>query len=176
MTTKSQILLATITLWAPAALAVTIANDGKPTVVIVLADDPIPAEETAARETIRKHIRPLVNPLGDRLLILTWQSRGFPTGLENGQVEQVQQLLMDRGLSPLCNPMANRTTAEQYVPILPCRQSRGYPVCVLPQGWLQAEFVPDRRGRLRSAHQAPAQQSEEFPCPALLQDPRKLQR
>ncbi len=43
-------LLATILIRAPAVLAVTIAADGKPAVVIVLADDPIPAEETAARE------------------------------------------------------------------------------------------------------------------------------
>jgi hypothetical protein len=133
-------------------------------------------DRTDVLQSIRKHIKPLTDPLGDRLPILTWQSRGFPTGLENGRVEQVQQLLMDRGLSPLCNPIGVPSTAKQYAPILRYRQSRGYPVCVLPQGWLQAEFVPDRRGRLRSAHQAPAEESEEFPCPALLQDPRKLQR
>lgn len=132
--------------------------------------------DTDVLDSIRANIRPLDYPLGDRLPVLTWQSRGFPTGLEDGRVEQVQQLLMDRGLSPLCNPVANPSVAQQYVSLLKYRQSRGYPVCILPQGWLQIHFVSERRGRYKAPHEPPAESSEAFPCPSALRDSRKLER
>ena len=61
--------------------------------VNVLAAEP---RDIAVLEKVRQHITPLTHPLDDRLPILTWQSRGFPTGLEDGRVGEVQQLLMDR--------------------------------------------------------------------------------
>lgn len=132
--------------------------------------------DTGVLDSIRANIRPLDHPLGDRLPILTWQSRGFPTGLEDGRVEEVQQLLMERGLSPLCNPVANPSVAEQYVPLLKYRQGRGFPICILPQGWLQIHFVSDKRGRYKAPHQPPAESSKEFPCPAALRDGRRVER
>jgi hypothetical protein len=36
-------------------------------------------------EKVRQHITPVTHPLADRLPILTWQSRDFPTGLEAGR-------------------------------------------------------------------------------------------
>ena len=51
-------------------------------------------------EKVRQDIAPLTHPLGDRLPILTWQSRGFPTGLEDGRVGEVQQLVT-KEVSPL---------------------------------------------------------------------------
>jgi hypothetical protein len=127
-------------------------------------------------EKVRLHITPLTHPLGDRLPILTWQSRGFPTGLEGGRVEEVQQLLMDRGISTLCNPVASVSKAEEYIPVLKYRQEHGFPVCILPQGWIQIHFVSDRRGRYKAPHQSPAEASEEFPCAAALRDSLRVER
>ena len=144
----------------------------------VLAGQALSAEpvRTDVLESLRKHIAPLAHPLADRLPILVWQSPDLPTGLEDGRVEDVQQLYMDRGLSPLCNRVGGASTAMQYVPVLKYRQSRGFPVCILPQGWVQAPFASDRQERSRSAHQPPAVSSHEFPCPAVLRDGRKLER
>ena len=127
-------------------------------------------------EEIRQHITPLNHPLADRLPILTWHSWTFPTGLEDGRVEEVQQLLMDRGISTLCNPVASASKAEEYVPVLKYRQKHGFPVCILPQGWIQIHFVSDRRGRYKAPHQPPAEASEEFPCASALQDSRRIER
>ena len=143
--------------------------------VIASRDSHAESAQTDVLDGIRKHIPPLEHPLGDRLPILTWQSRDFPTGLEDGRVAEVQQLLMDRGLSPLCNLIGNASMAGEYVSVLKYRQSRGYPVCILPQGWLQIHFVSDRRGRYKSPHRPPAEASEEFPCPAAMRDGRKLE-
>jgi len=125
-------------------------------------------------QSIQTHIKPLSHPMADRLPIVTWQSRNFPTGLENGQVAEVQQLFMDRGLSPLCNPIGSASTAKEYVPILKYRQRHGFPVCILPQGWLQIHFVSDRRGRYKAPHLPPAESSEEYPCVSALKDSRRI--
>ena len=127
-------------------------------------------------DIVRAHIKPLTSPLADRLPILTWQSRGFPTGIEDDRIAEVQQLLMDRGLSPLCNPMGAAAKAEEYIPVLKYRQNQGFPVCILPQGWLQVHFVSDRRGRYKAPHLPPAEASEEFPCPSALQNSRTMER
>lgn len=127
-------------------------------------------------DNVRRYIVPLDHPLADRLPILTWQSRDFPTGAEDGRVAEVQQLLMDRGLSPLCNPIATASKATDYVPVLKYRQDHGFPVCILPQGWLQIHFVSDRLGRYKAPHLSPAESSEEFPCAAALKDSRKVER
>ena len=127
-------------------------------------------------QRIREHIAPLTHSLSDRLPILTWQSRDFPTGLENNRVEEVQQCLMDRGLSPLCNPIATSAGAKEYVSVLKCRQANGFPVCVLPQGWVQTHFVSDRRGRYKAAHRPPAESDEAFPCVSMLRDRRIIER
>jgi hypothetical protein len=127
-------------------------------------------------QSIQTHIKPLSHPMADRLPILTWQSRDFPTGLENGQIAEVQQLLMDRGISTLCNPIGSASKVKEYVPILEYRQEHGFPVCILPQGWLQIHFVSDRRGRYKAPHQPPAEASEEFPCASALQDSRRIER
>jgi hypothetical protein len=127
-------------------------------------------------EKIRQHIKPLSHPLDDRLPILTWQSRGFPTGLEDGRVAELQQLLMDRGISTLCNPVATPSKAEEYIPVLKYRQEHGFPVCILPQGWVQIHFVSDRRGRYKAPHLPPAEASEEYPCVSALQDSRRVER
>ncbi len=132
--------------------------------------------EIPVLEKVRQHIKPLPYPLSDRLPILTWQSRDFPTGLEDGRVADVQQLLMDRGISTLCNPVASASRAEDYIPVLKYRQERGFPVCILPQGWIQVHFVPDRRGRYKAPHQPPAEASEEYPCASALRDSRILER
>jgi len=127
-------------------------------------------------EKIRQYIPPLTHPLGDRLPVVTWQSRDFPTGLEDGRVAEVQQLLMDRGISSLCNLIGQTATAREYVAALKYRQDHGFPVCILPQGWIQTHFVSDRRGRYKGPHLPPAESSEEFPCPSALRDGRKLER
>ena len=127
-------------------------------------------------QKIRQYLPPLAHSLGDRLPILTWQSRDFPTGLQEGRVAEVQQTLIDRGLSPLCNPVASAKGATAYLPVLKYRQAHGFPVCILPQGWLQIQFVSDRRGKYKAPHQPPATASEEFPCPAALRDARKIER
>jgi len=127
-------------------------------------------------EKVRQHIKPLAHPLSDRLPILTWQSWTFPTGLEDGRVEEVQQLLMDRGISTLCNPVGIASRAKEYVSILKYRQQQGFPVCILPQGWVQTHFVSDRRGRYKAPHLPPAETTEEFPCASALRDSRKLER
>ncbi len=124
---------------------------------------------------IRLHIKPLTHPLADRLPILTWQSRDFPTGVEDGRIAEVQQLLMDRGLSPLCNPIGTAAGARDYAAVLKYRQDHGFPVCILPQGWLQIYFVIDRRGRYKAPHLPPAERSEEFPCPSALQNNRIIE-
>lgn len=127
-------------------------------------------------DRIQEHIKPLDYPLADRLPILTWQSIGFPTGLEDGRVPEVQQLLLDRGLSLLCNPIGGVSAAKEYVPVLKYRQEQSFPVCILPQGWLQIHHVSDRRGRYKAPHQSPAETSEEFPCPWALRESRKVER
>ncbi|MFC1597067.1 hypothetical protein ACFL5Q_03890 [Planctomycetota bacterium] len=127
-------------------------------------------------ERIRRHIAPLGHPLADRLPILTWQNRECPTGLDDGRVGEVQQVFMDRGLSPLCNPVATPARAEEYLPVLEYRQERDFPVCILPQGWVQTFFVTDRKGRYKSPHLPPAESSEEFPCVSALRDGRHLER
>ena len=126
-------------------------------------------------DKIRQHITPLTHPLADRLPILTWQSRNFPTGIEDGRIAEVQQLLMDRGLSPLSNPIGTAAGARDYVSVLKHRQDQGFPVCILPQGWLQIHFVNDRKERYKAPHLPPAESSEEFPCPSALQDNRIIE-
>lgn len=138
--------------------------------------EPVESNQTEVLEKVRQHITPLTYPLADRLPILTWQSQGFPTGAEDGRIAEVQQFLMGRGLSPLCNPIASVSTAEEYVPVLKYRQDHGFPVCILPQGWLQIHFVSDRRGRYKAPHQPPAEASEEFPCASALKDNRIIER
>ncbi|MBC8869075.1 MAG: hypothetical protein H8E44_06635 [Planctomycetes bacterium] len=132
--------------------------------------------ESSELNRIRRHIKPLTCPLGDRLPILTWQSRDFPTGIEDGRVPEVQQLLMDRGISSLCNPTGSPLKAKEYMPVLKYRQDHGFPVCILPQGWIQTHFVSDRRGRSKGPHLPPAESSEEFPCASALRDSRRLER
>ena len=127
-------------------------------------------------EKVRQHIMPLTHPLADRLPILTWQSRDFPTGLEDGRIAEVQQLLIDRGISTLCNPVASALKAEEYIPVLKYRQEHGFPVCILPQGWIQIHFVSDRRGQYKAPHLPPAESNEEFPCASALRDSRKIER
>ena len=132
--------------------------------------------QTDVLKSVRKHIKPLTHPLADRLPVLTWQSRGFPTGAEDGRIAEVQQLLMDRGISTLCNSVGTTSRAKEFVPVLKYRQDRGFPVCILPQGWLQIHFVSDKRGRYKSPHLPPAESSEEFPCAAALRDNRTIER
>lgn len=132
--------------------------------------------QTDVLKSVRKHIKPLTHPLADRLPVLTWQSRGFPTRAEDGRIAEVQQLLMDRGISTLCNSVGTASRAKELVPVLKYRQDRGFPVCILPQGWLQIHFVSDRRGRYKSPHLPPAESSEEFPCAAALRDNRTIER
>ena len=76
----------------------------------------------------------------------------------------------------MCNPIATASKAAEYVPVLKYRQDRGFPVCILPQGWVQVHFVSDRKGRYKSPHLPPAETSEEFPCASALRDSRKIQR
>jgi hypothetical protein len=83
---------------------------------------------------------------------------------------------MDRGISTLCNPAASASKAREYIPVVKYRQEHGFPVCILPQGWIQIHFVPDRRGRYKAPHLSPAEASEEFPCVSALRDSRKIER
>jgi len=131
------------------------------------------SQEALALDKIRAHVQPLSHPLGDRLPLLMWQGPRFPTGLHDGRVEETQQVFLDRGFLPLCNPCATPSAASAYVPILKFWQKRAVPLCILPQGWVQAAFMTDRAGRSRCAHQPPADPSEKFPCPsAMLADER----
>ncbi|MBI5397110.1 MAG: hypothetical protein HZA91_17570 [Verrucomicrobia bacterium] len=125
--------------------------------------DAIQAEVLAK---IRKFVPPLSRSRGDRLPILVWQSPDFPTGLATNAVEQTQQVWLDRGLLPLCNPCASAEAAKAYLPVFRYWQQRGFPVCILPQGWLQTMFTPDKNGRSKCRHEPPADPSPAFPCPA----------
>jgi len=122
--------------------------------------------ESDALAQIRKFIPPLTHARGDRLPILVWQSPGLPTGLETGTVEQTQQVFLDRGLLPLCNPCGNVEAAKTYLPVFQYWQRRGFPVCILPQGWLHTLLHPDKNGRSKCRHAPPADPSPAFPCPA----------
>ena len=75
------------------------------------AEDPAgdPAENL---QRIRKLIPPLSNPLGDRLPLLSWHSRGVPTGLADGSVKEVWDAYIERGLMPLCIAANTPESAE----------------------------------------------------------------
>ena len=148
--TTASLVLGLLSIWAPTA------------------DDPTAEQRAIAYGKIQEHVRPLLHPRGDRLPILTWQGRGFPTGIAEGRIEEVQQAYIDRGFLPLCNGCSSLDGAWRYLPVLKLWQSRGVPVCILPQSWLQIPFVVDRRGRNRSAHQPPASQDHKHPCPAMM--------
>ena len=125
--------------------------------------------QDVALAKIREHIPPLSHALGGRIPILAWQGRGFPTGLEKGNIEACQAAFVERGFLPLCNGCSSPEGVLLYLPILKYWQSRGMPVCILPQGWLQVPFVVDRKTRQpRCAHQPPASREHAYPCPAMM--------
>jgi len=137
--------------------------------------DPVGAVRAAAKpaspndvvlDRVRKYVPPLAHPRGDRLPILVWQSRDFPTGLETGDVASTQKVFVDRGILPLCNPCAGIESAKTYLPILRYWQERGFPVCILPQGWVQSLVTPDKNGRSKCRHAPPADPSPKYPCPS----------
>lgn len=127
-------------------------------------------------DKVCQFIPPLEHARHDRLPILLWQSQGFPTGLENGTVRDSQAVFLDRGLMPLCNPVANEEQARQYLPVFRTWQERGFPVCILAQGWMQTVYTPDKNGRLKCAHKPPAEPSAEYPCAAATQSTPRLPR
>ena len=127
-----------------------------------------------ALEKIRKHIRPITHPLGDRLPIVTWQGPDFPAGLQEGSIEEDQRIFLDRGFMPTGNRCGNVERAKGYLPIFKSWQKRGFPVCFLPQGWLQTVFFAAKADRPRCAHQPPAEQSDEYPCPSLMMVSKRI--
>ncbi|NOZ21013.1 MAG: hypothetical protein GXP25_07980 [Planctomycetes bacterium] len=131
-------------------------------------------EKARALEKIRKHIKPLTHPLGDRLPIITWQNRNLPLGMEAGNIEENQKVFVDRGFLPTCNACVNPEKAKLYVPIFKFWQSQGFPVCILPQGWVQTLYTTARNGRYKCPHQPPAEQSEHYPCPALMMTHKRI--
>ncbi len=136
----------------------------------MLAADPGTVPEALHR--IRRYLPPLTHPLGDRIPILAWQGKGFPSGIANRTVEASQGTFIERGFLPLCNDCNSPSGARTYLPVLRYWQKRGVPVCILPQSWLQVPFVVDRKGTFRSAHEKPASQDHAFPCPARMTDAR----
>jgi len=124
-----------------------------------------PAEpDTLSR--LRKFVPPLTHARGDRLPILLWQPPSLPTGLETGTVEQTQQVYLDRGLMPLCNLCSTPEKAKAYLPVFHYWQQRGFPVCILPQGWMHTLLAPDKNRRSKCPHAPPADPSPQFPCAA----------
>lgn len=74
------------------------------------------------------------------MTILVWQSSEFPTDLESGRLVDVRQLLLDRGIMPLCNPCANPERARSYIPVFPApctnrrrRSATSTPHCAMRQ-------------------------------------------
>ena len=126
-------------------------------------------------ELIREHITPLSRPLGDRLPVLAWQTPKTPTGLELSDVEGVWDTYMERGLMPLCNAMNTVEMAEEHLPILKHLSSNGYPIVVLPLGWVQRVFNILKPGtdqrHLHCPHQAPARVDHHWlPCPSYMME------
>ena len=117
-----------------------------------------------------RHIRRLGRLPEDRIPILLWQSSGFPTGLESGRVEKNQRVFVDRGCIPLCNPCTTPNRTLKYVPVFKYWQSRGVPVCFLPQGWLQKLFNEDRNGISQCLHHNPETQDSRFSCPVAMRN------
>ena len=64
--------------------------------------------------------------------------------------------------------------ANAFLPVFKFWQSRGFPVCILPQGWVQTPFHRDRKGRSKCPHQTPADPSPKFPCPAAMRTSRRI--
>ena len=138
---------------------------------LLAADAPDKADALAR---IRRHIRPLAHPLGDRLPMVVWQNRHLPMGLETKTVPEVQSVYVDRGFLPLCNLCGSVAGAQRHLPVLKYWQSRGLPVCILPQGWVQSEFHVDRKGRSKCPHQKPADPGHKFPCPSAMKTSRRV--
>ncbi len=130
------------------------------------------SEQELALEKIREHIQPLTYPLRGRLPILTWQNRLLPMGISDGRVAEVQGVYLDRGFLPTCNKCVSPAQAKAFLPVFQYWQSRGFPVCVLPQGWVQREFMVARNGRFKCAHRPPAAADHKYPCPAVMMDGR----
>jgi len=123
-----------------------------------------PDEQILTR--IQEHIPKLTNRRGDRLPILIWESPNLPTGIENHTVRETQSVFLDRGLLPLCNRCANRYQVNRYLPVFQYWKERDFPVCFLPQGWMETPFVRRADGPSKIDHQPPAAQSADFPCAA----------
>jgi len=128
--------------------------------------------QASALEKIRKHIEPLTHPLGDRLPIVTWHGGRFG---EERSIEESHQIILDRGLMPTCNRCGSLKGAEEYLPIFKFWQNRGFPVCILPQGWVQIAFNVNRKGRSKCAHQPPADKGHEYPCPSAMRVSRRIE-
>ena len=134
------------------------------------------SEKEAALAAIRKHLKPLTHPLGDHLPLITWQNGNLPMGFEGGNIEAVQQVFLDRGFLPTCNRCSSAAGAKQYLPVLKYWQKQGFPVCILPQGWVQKAFLVARNGKYKCAHKPPASIEHAYPCPAVMLDPRRAER
>lgn len=127
---------------------------------------------------IREHIAPLTRPLGDRLPVLAWQTPKTPTGLELGDVEGIWDTYMERGLMPLCNSMNSVEMAREYLPIFKHLSSKGYPIVVLPLGWVQRVFRRQVNGQWTEEHcpHAPPARIDHrwFACPSHMMEAPRL--
>jgi len=116
---------------------------------------------------LKAHIPPLSNSPGDRLPLLIWQTPDLPMGIDNNSVSTTQAVYLDRGMLPLCNNCGSPAMAKEYLPIFQYWKSKNVPICILPQGWLQAPFAGPAN-RLRMEHKAPAVQAPDFECAAAM--------
>ena len=143
--------------------------------------DKAEAQQRARRKQLglarlRKHMRPLEHPRGDRWPIVLW------TAIEDDA--QTWQAMIDRGISPSFRSCSTVRGAEALLPALKHFQAKGVPLVILPQGWVQRAFrkPPFGTGCDHLAPALPAKRTQahptghhDFTCPAWMYDNPALQ-
>lgn len=140
-------------------------------------DRPTEAEIAQAQKEdldhLKKRMPALENDRGDRWPVLVWGNhrKGGP------YAEAMVEAFVERGIGPLFNASASIRQAQSMLPQLKAFRDRGYPLIMLPQGWVQRafRFPPDGTA---CEHLPPAKRETEnrdFTCPAwMMENPAVL--
>lgn len=120
---------------------------------------------------LTEYLSPLSYPRGDRWPVVYW-----------GRVPPCDtwKALLDRGLMPLCvgSDLGSKVRIySKVVQFLQFAQSRGMPIVILPQGWVQPIFKKAKRPDCNHLPPAKSQSvNRDFACPAWMYEAPGLDR